>query len=145
MIATGQYANAIFCNLVNQTMLLIDSLRPTTRQFVLQWFGFAFTAERFPLGFLNQFQNAQSLLTVMANPIRQIFDGRRVKFQLACGLHPKKFPAAAVLPPRAAPSSPHFSRDRRFPFPIQFRPIQSPSAFRCKRGPQFLSRRDCVW
>jgi len=121
MITAGQYANAIFSNLINQTMLLVDSLRPATRQFVLQRFGFAFTAEWIPLALLNQFQNAQSLLTVLANPICQIFDRRKVKFQLAFGLHPRKFPAAAVLPPKSAPSWLRFSKDKRFPFPIQSR------------------------
>jgi len=61
-------------------MLLIDSTRPTSGQFVLQWFRFTNTREGLALDFANESDNPESLGSVLLNPPSQILEGSGVKF-----------------------------------------------------------------
>ena len=54
MVAAREDSDFVFDDLVNEAMFVVDSLGPTTGQFVFERFGFADSAERVRLRFDDQ-------------------------------------------------------------------------------------------
>ena len=85
MVAAREDSDFVFEDLIDEAMFVVDSLGPTTGQFVFEWFGLADPAERVRLCFDDQADDSQRLLAVLLDPPRQVLESRTVKFQVSHG------------------------------------------------------------
>jgi hypothetical protein len=53
MVPTGENADFVFFDLIDQPVFLINAPGPTTGQLVFEWFRFASAAEGVPLDFFD--------------------------------------------------------------------------------------------
>jgi hypothetical protein len=68
-------------DLVNEAMLFVDPLGPTSSQLVLQWLRLSNAGERISLNISNQANNAKRLRSIPLHPPREVVESRPVKFQ----------------------------------------------------------------
>jgi hypothetical protein len=81
VVATGENSDLVGLNLINYSMFLLNSTRPAALQFVPKRFRLSESSEGVPLNVLNQINDAKSFLAILLNPLRQVFEGIRIKFQ----------------------------------------------------------------
>jgi hypothetical protein len=102
MVATSKDSNLVVGYLVNQTVFVINTLRPATGEVVLQWLRLTDSSKGFGRCILDKPKNSQCLFAILLNPPNKIFDRGKVKFQVSGGLRQAKNPRFVPWPPKVA-------------------------------------------
>lgn len=80
MITAGENSNSVWQNLVNQSVFLVNTARPTSREFVFEGFGLPESRKRVALRIADQPNDPDCLTSIPMSPPSKVFERRRVEF-----------------------------------------------------------------
>src|SRR5688500_7666265 len=90
MIATRANTNLVVQHLIDQSMFVVNALRPAAGEIPFEWFWLSHASKRIIGSFLNEADDSQRFLSIVLNPPRQVFKPDRIKFQAPPGLFQKE-------------------------------------------------------